>query len=172
MKTPLEVAREETARAHSIAERAREAARRAEELVEPSTGTPSGFLAMAVATAHCASVAAIAASEAASNALAAAESQSQAATPSFVSACLAVSEALRAAAEAAQAATAALGLASTLPDANAPGQLEGNPAISSTKLCAFCGSTERVARLVAGPQVYICEECVKRCAGVLGLKIP
>jgi hypothetical protein len=175
MKTSLEVAREETRHARANAERAREAAARAEELVDPGAAVPSGLVAMAVAAAHSASVAATAASEAAANALAVAESEAQPApTPAFQKACLAVSEALRAAVEAAQAATAALGIASTLPDLDAAAseRLKGGPAASSDKRCAFCGMTESATRLAAGPQVYICEECVKQCARVLGLKIP
>ena len=35
-------------------------------------------------------------------------------------------------------------------------------------LCSFCGkSQEEVAKLVAGPGVYICNECVSRCGDIL-----
>ena len=29
--------------------------------------------------------------------------------------------------------------------------------------CSFCGKRENQARLIAGPGVYICSECVKAC---------
>ena len=32
--------------------------------------------------------------------------------------------------------------------------------------CSFCGkSQEQVRRLVAGPNVYICDECIELCQG-------
>jgi hypothetical protein len=34
--------------------------------------------------------------------------------------------------------------------------------------CSFCGrSSDEVGRLVAGPSVYICDECIKTCVAVL-----
>jgi ClpX C4-type zinc finger len=34
--------------------------------------------------------------------------------------------------------------------------------------CSFCGkSKEQVGRLVAGPGVFICDECVRLCAEIL-----
>jgi ATP-dependent protease Clp ATPase subunit len=34
--------------------------------------------------------------------------------------------------------------------------------------CAFCGkSDEEVRKLIAGPQVYICDKCVLVCVGIL-----
>jgi len=34
--------------------------------------------------------------------------------------------------------------------------------------CSFCGrSDDRVGRLVAGPNVYICDACTKACVAVL-----
>jgi len=34
--------------------------------------------------------------------------------------------------------------------------------------CSFCGkSKEQVGRLVAGPGVFICDECVRLCAVIL-----
>jgi hypothetical protein len=34
--------------------------------------------------------------------------------------------------------------------------------------CSFCGRTgDQVERLVAGPSVYICDECIKTCVAVL-----
>ena len=35
-------------------------------------------------------------------------------------------------------------------------------------LCSFCGKTQRqVKKLIAGPGVYICEECVHLCCEIL-----
>jgi hypothetical protein len=34
--------------------------------------------------------------------------------------------------------------------------------------CSFCGrSADQVGRLVAGPSVYICDECIKTCVAVV-----
>jgi len=34
--------------------------------------------------------------------------------------------------------------------------------------CSFCGRSEdEVARLVAGPSVYICDACIKMCVAVV-----
>src|SRR3954463_13108087 len=34
--------------------------------------------------------------------------------------------------------------------------------------CSFCGrNSDQVERLVAGPSVYICDECIKTCVAVL-----
>jgi len=34
--------------------------------------------------------------------------------------------------------------------------------------CSFCGRNgDQVERLVAGPSVYICDECIKTCVAVL-----
>jgi len=38
-----------------------------------------------------------------------------------------------------------------------------------TLYCSFCGKSEREARkLIAGPTVYICNECVDLCMDILG----
>lgn len=35
--------------------------------------------------------------------------------------------------------------------------------------CSFCGkSQDQVERIIAGPDVYICNECVEMCADILG----
>lgn len=35
--------------------------------------------------------------------------------------------------------------------------------------CSFCGkSQEQVRRLIAGPQVYICDECIELCSEIIG----
>lgn len=34
--------------------------------------------------------------------------------------------------------------------------------------CSFCGkSQDMVDKLIAGPKVYICEECVKKCSKII-----
>ena len=33
--------------------------------------------------------------------------------------------------------------------------------------CSFCGKTESQARLIAGPGVYICSDCVDACCDLL-----
>jgi len=34
--------------------------------------------------------------------------------------------------------------------------------------CSFCGKThEQVKRLIAGPGVYICDECVELCTDII-----
>ena len=33
--------------------------------------------------------------------------------------------------------------------------------------CSFCGKSEAQARLIAGPGVYICSECVEACCDLL-----
>ena len=34
--------------------------------------------------------------------------------------------------------------------------------------CSFCGKTqEQVKRLVAGPGVYICDECIELCSEII-----
>ena len=39
----------------------------------------------------------------------------------------------------------------------------------NTLYCSFCGKAEReVKKLIAGPTVFICNECVDICADVLG----
>ena len=35
--------------------------------------------------------------------------------------------------------------------------------------CSFCGKTqEQVEKLIAGPGVYICDECIELCMGIIG----
>ena len=34
--------------------------------------------------------------------------------------------------------------------------------------CSFCGKTqEQVRKLIAGPNVYICDECIELCADII-----
>ena len=33
--------------------------------------------------------------------------------------------------------------------------------------CSFCGKGENSARLIAGPGVYICSDCVQACSDLL-----
>ena len=45
---------------------------------------------------------------------------------------------------------------------------ESNPT-GAEPLCTFCGKThEEVARLIAGPGVYICDACIGICNDILG----
>ena len=47
---------------------------------------------------------------------------------------------------------------------------EDNPSDSKKKslVCSFCGKNQRdVRKLIAGPQVFICDECVKLCMEIL-----
>jgi bacterioferritin-associated ferredoxin len=45
---------------------------------------------------------------------------------------------------------------------------EGQPATAEIKRCSFCSKTEQdVRKLIAGPTVYICEECVDLCNDIL-----
>ncbi len=41
---------------------------------------------------------------------------------------------------------------------------EAEPA---SRYCSFCGKSDRLVRLVAGPGVYICKECVALCVEIL-----
>lgn len=171
MKTPLEVARDEARRACSNAERAREAAARALQWVDPSVPAPSGTMAMAVASAQSAALAATAASEAAAHALSIAESEGSHAVPSsFEQACRAVSKSLHSAVEASHAAVASSGLASILHGSTPASSPASELTTPKEKHCSFCGRSDDAARLVAGPLASICKECVKLCARVLGLE--
>ena len=38
---------------------------------------------------------------------------------------------------------------------------------SRTVCCSFCGKSESQARLIAGPGVYICSDCVQACSELL-----
>jgi ATP-dependent Clp protease ATP-binding subunit ClpX len=39
---------------------------------------------------------------------------------------------------------------------------------TKTLRCSFCRKTaDEVAKLIAGPGVYICNECVDRCSNIL-----
>lgn len=38
--------------------------------------------------------------------------------------------------------------------------------------CSFCGKTQtEVLQLIAGPTVYICDECVVLCCDILGYEL-
>lgn len=42
-----------------------------------------------------------------------------------------------------------------------------------TACCSFCGRTEEgVEKLISGPNVYICDKCVRLCMGILEKKVP
>jgi ClpX C4-type zinc finger len=41
--------------------------------------------------------------------------------------------------------------------------------LNPTLYCSFCGKTQHdVAKLIAGPSVFICDECVGLCNNILG----
>jgi hypothetical protein len=41
--------------------------------------------------------------------------------------------------------------------------------VNPTLYCSFCGKTQHdVAKLIAGPSVFICDECVGLCNNILG----
>jgi hypothetical protein len=41
--------------------------------------------------------------------------------------------------------------------------------LNPTLYCSFCGKTQhKVAKLIAGPSVFICDECVGLCNKILG----
>ena len=43
-----------------------------------------------------------------------------------------------------------------------------NTRIPKLKRCSFCGKTsEQVRRLVAGPNVHICDECIMLCQEII-----
>ena len=38
----------------------------------------------------------------------------------------------------------------------------------STLYCSFCGKSQHeVRKLIAGPKVYICDECIELCSGII-----
>jgi ATP-dependent Clp protease ATP-binding subunit ClpX len=44
---------------------------------------------------------------------------------------------------------------------------------NATLTCSFCGKHQRqVKRLIAGPGVYICNECVDRCVEIIATDRP
>ena len=50
-------------------------------------------------------------------------------------------------------------------------QKEGNP--SKIITCSFCGKTRNsVRKIIAGPNVYICDECIDLCNDILGGEYP
>jgi len=52
------------------------------------------------------------------------------------------------------------------PDALAAGAQE--PALPKTLYCSFCGKSQHdVQKLIAGPSVYICNECVELCVDIV-----
>jgi hypothetical protein len=45
--------------------------------------------------------------------------------------------------------------------------------MSETPRCSFCGKTQdQVRTLVAGPKVYICDECVDLCNDIIFSRAP
>ena len=44
---------------------------------------------------------------------------------------------------------------------------------TTTLTCSFCGKHQRqVNKLIAGPDVYICNECVDRCVEIIAQERP
>ena len=44
---------------------------------------------------------------------------------------------------------------------------------TATLTCSFCGKHQRqVNKLIAGPDVYICDECVDRCVEIIAKERP
>jgi ATP-dependent Clp protease ATP-binding subunit ClpX len=52
-------------------------------------------------------------------------------------------------------------------------RLEGAGSDDDALLCSFCGKSKRqVEKLIAGPNVYICDECVELCNEILDEELP
>jgi hypothetical protein len=53
-------------------------------------------------------------------------------------------------------------------------QIEEDSASAEAALsCSFCGKVQSdVLQLIAGPQVFICNECVQLCVGIVGTQNP
>lgn len=50
---------------------------------------------------------------------------------------------------------------------------KNTPPTNEAILCSFCGRTEdAVEKLISGPNVYICDKCVRLCSGILEKKKP
>ena len=44
---------------------------------------------------------------------------------------------------------------------------------TATLTCSFCGKHQRqVKKLIAGPDVYICNECIDRCVEIIAKERP
>jgi ATP-dependent Clp protease ATP-binding subunit ClpX len=44
----------------------------------------------------------------------------------------------------------------------------GDGGVKSTLYCSFCGKSQHeVRKLIAGPNVFICNECVELCADII-----
>jgi hypothetical protein len=53
-------------------------------------------------------------------------------------------------------------------EAAAPRAPAQEPAGPKTLYCSFCGKSQHdVRKLIAGPSVYICDECVELCVGII-----
>lgn len=49
----------------------------------------------------------------------------------------------------------------------------GGTAVAPAMHCSFCGKSQReVRKLIAGPSVYICDECVSLCSDILSEDLP
>ena len=44
--------------------------------------------------------------------------------------------------------------------------------VKNTLYCSFCGKSQHdIRKLIAGPTVFICDECVALCVDIVGLHI-
>ena len=58
-------------------------------------------------------------------------------------------------------------------DRSATRPVEPEPASAPTLYCSFCGKSQHeVAKLIAGPSVFICDECVDLCDGIVSDQAP
>lgn len=54
-----------------------------------------------------------------------------------------------------------------------PGGPPPEPAATSTIYCSFCGKSQHdVARMIAGPSVFICDECIGLCDDIVSEQAP
>jgi ATP-dependent Clp protease ATP-binding subunit ClpX len=55
------------------------------------------------------------------------------------------------------------------PDIDATSMFESNKQnVGSIERCTFCGSNkDEVFTLIAGPNVFICDECVEKCVEII-----
>jgi hypothetical protein len=53
-------------------------------------------------------------------------------------------------------------------DLSSPSDTQDDPAPPKTLYCSFCGKSQHeVRKLIAGPEVFICDECVELCTDIV-----